>query len=284
MAKIVRVTWTDPNPTTNVDHLEVWRSINSGAAVQVGGDLTLGVETLDDDNGGPGFADNDSLDYSVRAYNSTGQYSELTGNIVISGSTQYGILTDAAADAHFVCTSDPGTADFAVGLTVEDFVAVSGGHLVGIYGRDHTETDGLRINAATSVNLVGNGTASLDIKWHDGVGGQTSVNQVSIAPGDFVELRRAGDEVSIWVNGVKSSVTANLAVGEDYGTRSFSVGATKITQRNTTVKFSSFVMKGDSILPTSQNTGATIAGSTYTGTLIPESLVGGADAMYYAIP
>lgn len=85
MAKIVRVTWTDPSPTTNVDHLEIWRSVNAGAAAQVGTDLALGVQTYDDDNGGSGFADADDLDYSVRAYNATGQYSEVTGNIIISG-------------------------------------------------------------------------------------------------------------------------------------------------------------------------------------------------------
>jgi hypothetical protein len=85
MAKIVRVTWTDPSPTTNVDHLEIWRSVNGGASAQVGTDLALGVQTYDDDNGGTGFADSDVLDYSVRAYNSTGQYAEVTGQITISG-------------------------------------------------------------------------------------------------------------------------------------------------------------------------------------------------------
>lgn len=107
MAKIVRVTWTDPSPTTNVNHLEIWRSTNSGAAAQVGTDLALGVETYDDDNGGSGFNDADDLDYSVRAYNSTGQYSEVTGNIVISSAAGFPDITSYsyASDSYDYATN-----------------------------------------------------------------------------------------------------------------------------------------------------------------------------------
>lgn len=82
MAQIVTLTWVDPTPTTNVDHIEIWRSVSGGALAQLGADLALGVQTLVDDNGGSGYADGIVIDYEGRIYNNLGGEVEGTDYIV----------------------------------------------------------------------------------------------------------------------------------------------------------------------------------------------------------
>lgn len=95
MAKQVTVTWTDPNPTTNLDHLEVWRKTGSGGTyAQVGADVATGVESLVDNNGGSGLADGQEYFYQVRAYNASGGYSYVESNITIS-SSQFALVLGA---------------------------------------------------------------------------------------------------------------------------------------------------------------------------------------------
>ena len=94
MAKTVKIDWVDSSPTTNVDHIEIWRSVSDGAFAPLTGAtaITLGTQTFTDDNAGAGFADGIDLDYEVRSYNNLGgdvlgvDYNMVTGNIVISGS------------------------------------------------------------------------------------------------------------------------------------------------------------------------------------------------------
>lgn len=258
------------------------------------GKLNTSVVTPANAANGVEYALTDGLVHQITAKPvgaSNGEFAAVVSNSVqvdLAAATKYAIQTNSTdqSHAHTLGHFIPSTGDWAVGLVVEDFVAISGGHLIGVYGRDHIESDGLRINAFTTVDLAGNGSASIDLKYWDGTTGQTSANNVSISVGDYVELRRAGDEVSIWVNGVKTSVTANLATSYAFGaSRTISVAASKITQRNTSVKFSRFTFLGDDIIPaggTTQSTGDTISGATYSLTLLPGSGPG-VDSMYTAI-
>ena len=86
MAKKVTVTWTDPSPTTNVDHLEIWRKTGVGGTyAQIGSDISLAAaNTYEDTNGGAGLTDSTTYYYQVRAYAADGTtYEEVEGNITI---------------------------------------------------------------------------------------------------------------------------------------------------------------------------------------------------------
>lgn len=89
MAKKVTVTWTDPSPTTNVDHLEIWRKTGVGGTyAQIGADISLAAaNSYEDTNGGSGLTDATTYYYQVRAYNSTGDYSNIEASITISAAS-----------------------------------------------------------------------------------------------------------------------------------------------------------------------------------------------------
>lgn len=90
MGKKATATWTDPNPTTNVDHIEIWRKTGVGGTyAKISGNIALGVQTYEDTNGGSGLTDAQEYFYQIRAYNGTGQYSFVEGSVVISDSVLF---------------------------------------------------------------------------------------------------------------------------------------------------------------------------------------------------
>jgi hypothetical protein len=84
----VTVGWNNPNPNTNLDHIEIWRKTGVGGTyAQIGSDImttTAGVALeFNDTNAGAGLEIGVNYFYEVRAYNSAGVYSVIEDDITI---------------------------------------------------------------------------------------------------------------------------------------------------------------------------------------------------------
>jgi hypothetical protein len=73
MAKLIRGTWVNPSPMTNVAYQQIWRSISGGPFFSIGAQIPNGSpSSFVDENGGPGFGPGLTLIYEVRAYAADG--------------------------------------------------------------------------------------------------------------------------------------------------------------------------------------------------------------------
>lgn len=89
MSKKLTLTWTNPNPNTNLHHIEIWRKLGSGGTyTQIGTDImtiTAGaVLTYEDTNAGAGLTEGAQYFYQIRAYNATGEFTYVEANTTIS--------------------------------------------------------------------------------------------------------------------------------------------------------------------------------------------------------
>ena len=84
MAKLIKGTWVNPAPMTNVAYQQIYRSTNAGPFVAVGSQVQNGApSSFEDENGGPGFDSGITLVYEVRAYASdNATYSSVSKQII----------------------------------------------------------------------------------------------------------------------------------------------------------------------------------------------------------
>lgn len=270
MAKIVRVAWTDPSPTTNVDHIEVWRSINAGAFAQVGADIALGVETLDDDNGGPGFNDSDDLDYSIRVYNSAGQYVETTANIVITGGVTYALAVSGGLDTNFWHIENY---DFSSDVDIEFDVTQ------GANAWSSAEDYVLYISAITNVNTNGmialrtRSSGAVTFQARDDIGLTNIVDPITIS-GKRVRITKVGFLLSFYVDGVLEG-SNTMSSGMTMGIKDIRFGSNREDSGGT--NFGSSIVSNLTIngetWDFAEQTGTTATGSLGTvATLVPGNL------------
>jgi hypothetical protein len=201
MAQIVTLSWVDPSPTTNVDHIEIWRSISGGALAQIGTDLALGVQTLVDNNGGAGFADAIVIDYEGRIYNSLGGEIENTDYIVTD--LQITIVDTADVTAPLLSTS-----------TIEDAAPTN---IVMVFNEAVTFTNlvanGFTIGGTTSTafaSISGSGATWTGVLGTAAANGESVTIAYSSATGDVADLA-ANDLATFTAVAVTNNVAAAAA-------------------------------------------------------------------------
>lgn len=86
MAKKIVITFNNPANEANLDHLELWKSVDGGTIyTQLGSDIPLVTGAADyviEDT--VGIVDGTTLFYSARSYNATNEFSEIIDSVLVT--------------------------------------------------------------------------------------------------------------------------------------------------------------------------------------------------------